>query len=77
MLELTAAGWLASVWHSYSIRSCDEIPISIGAGRGGFTVSLVAEDKVSQFIEKVRRSYGPFTRLNDRGGRGHIRDEAE
>ena len=29
-------------------------------------MSLVAEDKVSQFIEKVRRSYGPFTRLNDK-----------
>lgn len=39
--------------------------VSIGAGWGGFTVSLVAENDVPQFIEKLRRSYGPFMRLND------------
>jgi galactokinase len=32
---------------------------------GRFTMSLVAEDKVSKFIETLRRSYGPYTKLND------------
>lgn len=47
------------------IPTAYEVLISVGAGWRSFTVSLVAEDKVPQFIEKLRRSYGPFTKLND------------
>ncbi|KAF9473802.1 galactokinase gal [Pholiota conissans] len=34
-----------------------------GAGWGGCTVSLVAEDKVSDFIQKVKASYLPYKNL--------------
>lgn len=34
-----------------------------GAGWGGYTVSLVAEDQVQQFITKIRDTYGPYRGL--------------
>ncbi len=34
-----------------------------GAGWGGCTVSLVAEDKVEEFIEKVNKTYEPYKGL--------------
>ncbi|KAI0248884.1 Galactokinase [Lactifluus subvellereus] len=36
-----------------------------GAGWGGFTISLVAEDTVTQFIEELRGKYEPFKELDD------------
>ncbi|KAF8325974.1 GHMP kinase [Amanita rubescens] len=33
------------------------------AGRGGCTVSLVAEDKAEEFIEKVRKTHEPYRGL--------------
>ncbi|KAI0306222.1 Galactokinase [Multifurca ochricompacta] len=36
-----------------------------GAGWGGFTVSLVAEDRVTQFVETLRLAYEPFNNLGD------------
>jgi len=37
----------------------------VGAGWGGFTVSLVTEDNVGSFIEKLRKAYKPFQELDD------------
>lgn len=34
-----------------------------GAGWGGYTVSLVAEDKVQEFITKIRDTFGPYRGL--------------
>jgi len=36
-----------------------------GAGWGGCTVSLVAEDKVKPFTEQMRKAYPPYKELND------------
>ncbi|KDQ19211.1 hypothetical protein BOTBODRAFT_27792 [Botryobasidium botryosum FD-172 SS1] len=36
-----------------------------GAGWGGCTVSLVSETDVPEFIEKMRRGYGPYESLSD------------
>ena len=36
-----------------------------GAGWGGCTVSLVAEDRVEEFTEAVKERYGPYKNLTD------------
>ncbi|KAI0693409.1 Galactokinase [Cytidiella melzeri] len=36
-----------------------------GAGWGGCTISLVAEDKVGEFVSRLRREYGPYRGLGD------------
>ena len=36
-----------------------------GAGWGGCTVSLVAEDRVEAFISQVRKMYPPYKELGD------------
>lgn len=38
---------------------------NVGAGWGGCTVSLVAEDAVSTFIEKMRQTYPPYQELSE------------
>lgn len=35
----------------------------VGAGWGGYTVSLVGEDQVEQFITKIRDMFGPYRGL--------------
>jgi galactokinase len=35
----------------------------LGAGWGGYTVSLVAEDEVERFITKIRDTFGPYRGL--------------
>ena len=36
-----------------------------GAGWGGCTVSLVAEDRVEEFIAKIKESYAPYKQLSE------------
>ncbi len=36
-----------------------------GAGWGGCTVSLVAEDRVEEFIAKIKEGYAPYRELSD------------
>ena len=36
----------------------------IGAGWGGCTVSLVAEDRVNVFIESIKKHYAPYHGLH-------------
>lgn len=44
-------------------RQEGNVEISIGAGWGGCTVSLVAEDQVDRFIQKIKETYPPYQNL--------------
>lgn len=41
----------------------DGSSVKPGAGWGGCTVSLVPEDKVDQFIHKIKHTYPPYKHL--------------
>ncbi|KAH9033230.1 hypothetical protein EDB83DRAFT_1837433 [Lactarius deliciosus] len=55
--------------------SCSRADLFIGWG--GFTVSLVVEDKVGRFIEKLRKAYKIFKVLDSEAANGGLRNEAE
>lgn len=44
------------------LRTASEL-ILLGAGWGGCTVSLVSEEKVKDFIQKMKASYPPYKKL--------------
>ena len=46
-------------WHALHQTFC---PVS-GAGWGGCTISLVAENKVDDFIQKLKETYPPYKNL--------------
>ncbi|PIL35341.1 hypothetical protein GSI_02066 [Ganoderma sinense ZZ0214-1] len=54
--EVDALCWLAKAAGAYGSRTT-------GAGWGGCTVSLVAEDRVEEFIGKIKEGYAPYREL--------------
>lgn len=50
---------------SYGIYGTVLIGMFVGAGWGGCTVSMVAEDQVEAFIKKIREQYPAYKNLDE------------